>query len=214
MPYRFPKLEGKGRPKRKKVKYVVFKENTYDTPKTFFKFGPPANPKASKYLNFLKLMVDTGRALSYYELHQLCTGLLREETVIPNKHLHKNIIIDFEYSKSVNDLLKHGYLRKMPYGRNLNRGRGRPNSIFFITEKGRESLRRFRGKYTVSPYYEDTYRRIMEEKKALYQGKDPPPYKRTVEPGMKVFNPFWIWRHKDLAKSLGVKLDMWRLPAQ
>lgn len=206
-------LEGKGRPtgrRSRRTGPAPYRSNTSDSRGVFFRFGPPENPKSSKYLNFMRMMEDTGRGLTYYDLHQLCTGLLREETVIPNKERHHHIYIDVEYSKSVGLLLRYGYIRKLAYGRNLNRGRGRPNSVFAITEKGRQSLRRFRGRYTMSPYYDDTYRRIMEEKKALYSGRLPPPFKRTVEPGMKVFNQFWIWDNMDLATSLGVKTKNWR----
>ena len=205
-------LEGKGRPVRKRRRYLVAcTGNTRDTDRTFFRFGPPAAPKASRFLNFMRLMQDTRTALTYFDLHQLSTGYTQDEThVRPDSYGKQYICIGDNIG--VNQLCRYGYLRRLAYGRKHVPGtRGRPNAIFTLTEKGRESLRRFEGMYELSPYYEDTRRRILDEREAVYTGRPKRPFVHTVEPGKDVFNPFWIWSHKDDAFAKKVLGKRWRV---
>lgn len=206
-------LEGKGRPIKKPVRYLTTcKGNTSDTDRTFFMFGPPANPIASMYLNFMRLIEDTGRALTFWDLHQLATGTLPSEVVVKKKHRRDSYRIRLRYNLDVGMLCRYGYLRRLAYGRRGHPGRkGRPRNLYAVTEKGRESLRRFDGMYSVSPYYEDARRRVMSEIKALREGVEPPPPTRTVEPGMRVFDCHWIWSHMADAKARGIKVDGWRI---
>ena len=205
-------LEGKGRPIRKERRYLtVCRQNTADTDRTFFRFGPPSNPRASKYLNFLRLMQETGRAMTYWDLHQLCTGILPDEVGSPVDKWGSETIRR-EYNESVKAMCRYGYLRRLAYGRRYPpRTRGRPRALFSITEKGRDSLRRFEGMYSPSPYYADTYNRIMAEKRAIYEGVDVPPPRRVVEPMGPVFNAEWIWANKERAESIGIILKPWRV---
>lgn len=204
--------EGKGRPVKKERRYLtVCKQNTSDTDRTFFRFGPPTNPRASKYLNFMKLMADTGRALTYWDLHEICTGYYPSEVVRPVNRWG-NEFINLEYNQSVKALCRYGYLRRLAYGRRGDpHKKGRPRALFTLTEKGRQSLERFEGAYSVSPYYRDTYDRVMAEKKVLYEGGEMPVLKRNVPPGDPVFNVQWIWHNKLKAESLGIKLRPWRV---
>lgn len=205
-------LEGKGRPIKKERRYLtVCKENTSDTDRTFFKFGPPANPRASKYLNFLQLIAETGRALTFWDLHQLCTGYLPDEVPYPTI-VYGTHQINPEYNESIKALCRYGYLRKLAYGRRGRPGhKGRPRNLYTITEKGRQSLIRFEGQYWLSPYYPDTYRRIMDEKTALYDGTPVPPFTRSLDPGIKVFDRNWIWSNPLKAQEFGIKLRPWRV---
>ena len=205
-------MAGKGRPERKGRRYLVAcKGNTRDTDRTFFRFGPPAAPHAAKFLNFMRLMDETRTALTYHDLYQLSTGYARGEVVVRPDKYGKQCIRPVDNS-GVNALCRYGYLRRLAYGRKYDPGtRGRPNAVFTLTELGRESLRRFDGMYELSPYYEDVRRRILDERESTYTGAPRKPFVHTVEPGMDVFNQFWIWAHKDdayCAKVLGRK---WRV---
>jgi hypothetical protein len=185
-------LEGKGRPGKKKPRHVPEKTSTRtsDTRTTFACFGAANKKPASRYLNFLALMQDSGRAVTVYDLDQLDTGLPPSPDL--NSHrTHASIC----YAGPLRKLIAYKYIRKLQYGRKL-KGKGRPYSLFIILPKGQESLKRFKGRYIKSVYYDDTLQRLKDEKECIFSRKKYVPRPLKVQPHGRFFSP----RYKPLTE--------------
>ena len=177
-------LEGKGRPVRKKPKgpKIKYSDRTCDTRDTFSFLGPVNKRPASRYLNFLMLMEDSGRAVTLYDLDQLDTG------IPPTKDLNSSRSkASARYIPYLKKLIAQKYIRKLQYGRKL-KGKGRPYSLYIILDKGRVSVKHFRDRCLKSPYYEDTLTRLLDEKECIYSRKPYVPRPLKVPPQGSFFS--------------------------
>lgn len=182
-------LEGKGRPRKKVVRRKVcgvivpagYKSLTEDTKNTFACFGPPESKKASRYIEFMRLMLESNRALTMFDLHQLCTGTLH-----PPVRRHITQCPSVLYGKDIRTLCKLKYLRKLAYGRRIQ-GMGRPNALYIVLPKGEQSVRKFKERTFKSPYYDDVLARVVAEKKRSYDRTTQIPKEPKVKPNGRAF---------------------------
>ena len=182
-------LEGKGRPRKKVVRRKVcgvivppgYKSFTEDTKNTFACFGPPESKKASRYITFMKLILESNRALTMFDLHQLCTGKLHPPT---NKATSQAPSII--YGKDIRTLCRLKYLRKLAYGRRIQ-GMGRPNALYIVLPKGEQSVKKFKNRIVKSPYYDDVLARVVAEKKRTYDRTTQIPKEPKVKPNGRAF---------------------------